>query len=71
MLTPSMGRWSIPLIVSGAGMPVTSRIVGTTSIIWWNWVRMPPLSVIWPGHDMHMPWQVPPKRCDATLACTI
>ena len=37
MLTPSIGRCLMPLIVSGAGMPVTSRIVGTMSIIWWNW----------------------------------
>jgi len=29
MLPPSMGRCLMPLIVSGAGMPVASRIVGT------------------------------------------
>ena len=34
MLTPSIGRCSIPLIRFGAGMPVTSRIVGTMSIKW-------------------------------------
>ena len=65
MLTPSIGRCLMPLSVSGAGMPVASRIVGTMSIRWWNWRRMPPASLMWPGHDMAMPWAVPPK-CDAT-----
>ena len=36
MLTPSMGRCLMPLIVSGAVMPVASRIVGTISMTWWN-----------------------------------
>src|SRR5262249_32515985 len=31
MLTPSMGRCLMPSIVSGAGMPVASRLVGTMS----------------------------------------
>ena len=35
------------------------------SITWWNWVRMPPTSLMWPGQEIAMPWRVPPK-CDAT-----
>ena len=50
--------------LSGAGMPQTSRIVGTTSIMWWNWLRMPPTSLMWPGHETHMPCRMPPK-CEA------
>ena len=34
MLTPSMGLWVWPLIVSGASTPSTSRSVGTMSIAW-------------------------------------
>jgi hypothetical protein len=65
MLTPSMGRCSMPLMVSGAAMPVASRMVGTISMTWWNWRRMPPVSLIWPGQDMTTPCAVPPK-CDGT-----
>ena len=65
MLTPSIGRCLMPLIMSGAGTPVASRMVGTTSMMWWNWRRMPPTSLMWPGHDIATPWAVPPK-CDAT-----
>ena len=46
-------------------MPVTSRIVGTMSMRWWNWVRMPPASLIRFGQAIAMPWRVPPK-CEAT-----
>src|SRR4029077_19368553 len=65
MLTPSIGRCLTPLIMSGAEMPVASRMVGATSIMWWNWRRTPPTSLMWPGHEMAMPCAVPPK-CDAT-----
>ena len=65
MLTPSMGFWAMPLTITGAWMPAASRIVGTISIMWWNCVRMPPASLMWPGHEMTMPCRVPPK-CDAT-----
>ena len=54
----------MPSIVSGAGMPVASRMVGTMSITWWNWLRTAPGSVIWPGQDIAMPCRVPPK-CEA------
>src|SRR4029450_4453254 len=64
-LVPSIGRCLIPSMVSGAGIPVASRRVGTISMTWQNWLRMPPISFTWPGHDMHMPCAVPPK-CDAT-----
>ena len=65
MLTPSMGFCWMPLIESGAGMPAAWRMVGTISITWWNWRRMPPTSLMWPGQDMATPWAVPPK-CDGT-----
>ena len=45
-------------------MPVASRMVGTMSMTWWNWLRMPPLSLMTFGHEIAMPWRVPPK-CDA------
>ncbi len=65
MLTPSIGFWAMPLTVLGAAMPVASRIVGTTSITWWNWWRMPPASLMRLGQAIAMPLRVPPK-CDAT-----
>ena len=65
MLVPSMGFCLMPSIVSGCGMPVASRMVGTMSMTWLNWRRMPPTSLMWPGQDMTMPWAVPPK-CDGT-----
>ena len=65
MLTPSIGFCLIPLTMSGAATRVASRMVGTISIMWWNCVRMPPASLMWPGQDMTMPCRVPPK-CDAT-----
>src|SRR5271169_839367 len=43
-------------------MPVTSSSVGTTSITWWNCQRVPPLSLIFAGHEIAMPWGVPPKK---------
>ena len=64
MLTPSIGFWAMPFTVCGASMPVASRIVGTMSITWWNWLRTPPWSVMWPGQDITMPCRVPPK-CEA------
>ena len=65
MLTPSIGSCLMPSIVSGAGMPVASRIVGTMSMTWWNCRRMPPGSSMWPGQEIAMPCAVPPK-CDGT-----
>ena len=65
MLTPSIGFWAMPSTITGAGMPVASRIVGTMSIMWWNCERIPPASLIRFGQAMHMPCRVPPK-CDAT-----
>src|SRR5262245_5340248 len=65
MLTPSMGFCLIPSTISGAAMPAASRIVGTMSMTWWNWVRMPPTSLMWLGHEIAMPCRVPPK-CEAT-----
>src|SRR5262245_47547406 len=61
MLTPSIGFCGIPLTTFGAPIFVASRIVGTMSITWWNWWRIPPLSVMTFGHEIAMPWRVPPK----------
>ena len=41
MLMPSMGVCGTRLTSRGSGMPATSRIVGATSITWWNWDRSP------------------------------
>ena len=64
MLTPSIGLCLMPLTIVGCLILVASRIVGTMSITWWNWLRMPPLSLITAGHEMAVPWRTPPK-CDA------
>ena len=48
--------------MTGAGMPVASKSVGTMSITWWNCQRMPPLSVIRFGQEIAIPWRVPPKN---------
>src|SRR5262245_40969987 len=65
MLTPSIGFCPTPLTMTGAEIPVASSSVGTMSIMWWNWVRIPPLSLTRAGQDMTIPCRVPPK-CDAT-----
>ena len=65
MLTPSIGLCATPLIIAGCGSPAASRIVGTMSITWWNWLRMPPASLMRAGQAIAMPLRVPPK-CDAT-----
>ena len=65
MLTPSIGFCEMPATVAGAATPVASRIVGTTSITWWNWLRMPPASLMRAGQAIAMPLRVPPK-CEAT-----
>ena len=64
MLTPSIGFCGMPSTTSGARIPVASRMVGTISMMWWNWLRMPPLSLITFGHEIAIPWRTPPK-CDA------
>ncbi len=62
MLTPSIGFWVMPFTITGAWTPLASRMVGTISITWWNWLRIPPGSLMCPGQDMTMPWRVPPKN---------
>src|SRR3974390_3154304 len=64
MLTPSIGFCGMPSTMSGAFMAVASRMVGTISMTWWNWWRMPPLSLIAFGQEIATPWRTPPK-CDA------
>src|SRR5262245_30137779 len=60
-LTPSIGRWGTPSTLDGSAMPTTSRMVGTTSIAWWNWDRNPPLSVILFGQETIIGLRVPPR----------
>jgi hypothetical protein len=55
MLTPSIGLCLMPSTTVGCLMPAASSTVGTTSITWWNWWRMPPLSLITFGHAIAMP----------------
>src|SRR6266545_3094839 len=55
MLTPSIGFCLMPSTICGALMPVASRIVGTMSMMWWNWLRTPPRSSMCPGHEMANP----------------
>jgi hypothetical protein len=63
-LTPSIGFCGMPSTTSGAGMPVASRIVGTMSMMWVNWLRIPPLSLMTAGHEIAMPCRTPPQ-CEA------
>ena len=55
MLTPSIGFCLMPSTVCGALTPVASRIVGTMSMMWWNWLRTPPASLMRFGHEIAMP----------------
>ena len=64
MLTPSMGFCVTPLTTAGCGMPAASRIVGTMSMQWWNWVRRPPWSWMRFGQWTTIGLRVPPK-CEA------
>src|SRR5262249_35083779 len=61
MLTPSIGFWVTPFTCTGCGMPAASRIVGSTSITWWNCQRMPPLSLIFAGEEVGVPCLVAQK----------
>ena len=65
MLTPSIGFWAMPSTITGADRPADSKIVGTMSMKWWNWWRIPPASLMRLGQAMAVPWRTPPK-CDAT-----
>ena len=51
MLTPCSGICLTPLTDVGAGSPVTSRMVGTTSTMWWYWLRIAPASLIFAGQE--------------------
>ena len=66
MLTPSSGACAIPFTDVGAGSPAASRMVGATSITWWNWLRVFALVLSAPfGQCTIVPLRVPPQ-CDAT-----
>ena len=51
----AIGFCAMPSTITGAGLPVTSRIVGTMSITWWNYQRRPPLSLMCPGQEIAIP----------------
>ncbi len=65
MLTPSNGACAMPLTISGAGRPATSRIVCATSTTWWNCERISPLASNPLGQWTMVPLRVPPQ-CEAT-----
>ena len=65
MLTPSIGTWGVPLTIFGSGSLAASRIVGATSITWWNWLRISFFALMPFGQWTTMPLRVPPKL-DAT-----
>ena len=61
MVTPSIGFCGMPLTTFGSGMPAASRIVGTTSMTWWNCVRISPFALIPFGQWTTSGLRVPPK----------
>ncbi|MNP66638.1 hypothetical protein D3C76_1623690 [compost metagenome] len=61
-----MGFCAMPLTVVGSLICAASRMVGTISLTWLNWLRNPPRSVIPFGHVITIGLRVPP-RCDATV----
>ena len=61
MLTPSNGAWAMPFTEIGAGSPAASRMVGATSMTWWNWLRVLPLSAMPLGQCTMVPLRVPPQ----------
>ena len=46
MLTPSIGVCAVPFTIFGSGSVAASRMVGTTSITWWNWLRTSPRALM-------------------------
>ncbi len=65
MLTPSSGRCWMPLTWVGCGSPAASRMVGATSMTWWNWLRISPWAANPCGQCTIVPLRVPPQ-CEAT-----
>src|SRR5512136_1038191 len=61
MLTPSIGLCLMPSTTFGCLMFEACRMVGTTSITWWNWCRMPPLSLIVAGQEIAIGCLTPPS----------
>ena len=46
MLTPSRGICFTPSTSSGIGIPTASMKVGTTSMMWWYWLRSSPFALM-------------------------
>src|SRR5579871_1043806 len=63
--TPSIGFCVTPSTILGVGNWAAASIVGRTSIKWANWVRVPPVSLIFAGQETTIGLREPPK-CDAT-----
>jgi hypothetical protein len=61
MLTPSSGFCAMPLTTLGAETCAASKIVGTMSMTWWNWVRSSPFALIPLGQWTTIGLRVPPK----------
>ena len=60
-----MGACWMPFTKTGCGSPAASRIVGATSMTWWNWWRTSPFDAIPRGQCTIVPLRVPPQ-CEAT-----
>jgi hypothetical protein len=58
----------VPTILEATGVEQPSAVNGVTAKAdrrpWWNWVRIPPLSLIRFGQEMTSGLRVPPK-CEA------
>ena len=67
-LTPCSGICLTPFTEVGAGSPVTSRMVGTTSMMWWYWLRIAPPSLIFAGHETMKGRCCRPRGCPASTA---
>ena len=65
MLTPWIGICCTPFTLIGCGTPAASRIVGATSMTWWNCVRISPRAPNPFGQWTIVPVRVPPQ-CEAT-----
>ena len=56
-----MGLCVTPLTETGSGNPAASRMVGATSITWWNCERISPLALMPLGQCTTVPLRVPPQ----------
>jgi hypothetical protein len=57
-----------PFTVIGSGSPAASRIVGATSMTWWNCHRISPFALIPFGQWTIVPLRVPPTPSTARIS---